>query len=163
MRKRQTSRRKRADRPVRVAGSITQSDWAPVTYATPPTEFLSTDAVEAIHDTALSILEEVGMKVVSGDARRRFKTAGFTVDDPTETVRFDRQGVEQAIASAPPSFPLHARNPDRNLIVGGNQAVFSVTGGPVYCMDLEKGRRRGSYAEMCDFLKLVQSLAQALR
>jgi len=158
VRKRQSNRRNRGERPVRVAGSITQSDWSPVTYVTPPTNFLSTDAVEAIHDTALTILEEIGMKVLSADARARYKAAGFTVDDTTEMVRFDRQGIEQAIATAPPSFPLHARNPERNLVIGGANAVFSVTGGPVYCMDLENGRRRGTYEEMCNFIRLVQSL-----
>ena len=98
------------------------------------------------------------MKVLSADARTRYKAAGFTVDDTTEMVRFDRQGIEQAIATAPPSFPLHARNPERNLVIGGANAVFSVTGGPVYCMDLENGRRRGTYEEMCNFIRLVQSL-----
>lgn len=158
MRKRQSSRRNRGERPVRVAGSITQSDWSPVTYATAPTAFLSTDAVEAIHETALTILEEVGMKVLSGEARELYKTAGFAVDDSTEMVRFDRQGLEQQISTAPERFALHARNAARDLTVGGNNAIFSVTGGPVYCMDLENGRRRGTYEEMCNFLRLVQSL-----
>ena len=36
--------------------------------------------------------------------------------------------------------------------------MFASVGGPAYVMDNDKGRRNGTYAEMCDFLRLVQSL-----
>ncbi len=31
-------------------------------------------------------------------------------------------------------------------------------GGPAYCNDLDRGRRRGTFEDVCDYLKLVQSL-----
>ena len=37
-----------------------------------PIEILSADQVEAIHDTALTILEEIGMKVLEPTARALF-------------------------------------------------------------------------------------------
>jgi len=62
------------------------------------------------------------------------------------------------IAQAPSSFTLQARNQEKNIKIGDGCAIFTSVGGPAYVMDSDKGRRTGSYAEMCDFLRLVQSL-----
>ena len=62
------------------------------------------------------------------------------------------------VKKAPSEFSLAARNPARNLRVGGKHAIFASVGGPAYCMDNSSGRRSGTYAEMCDFLRVVQSL-----
>ena len=45
-----------------------------------------------------------------------------------------------------------------NVKVGGADCIFSSVGGPAYVMDNDRGRRTGTYAEMCDYLKLIQSL-----
>ena len=80
------------------------------------------------------------------------------VDESTQMVRFDRSLVTEKIALAPAEFGLRARNPQHNLRIGGNNIVFSSVGGPAFCNDLDKGRRPGTYDEMCDFLRLIQSL-----
>ena len=51
-----------------------------------------------------------------------------------------------------------ARNPARDLVIGDGHGIFTSVGGPAYVMDLDRGRRNGSYDEMCDFIRLVQSL-----
>ena len=73
-------------------------------------------------------------------------------------VRLDRGLVEEKIKLAPDRFTLHARNPAQNLEVGGAFTFFSAVGGPAFVHDLEKGRHAGTHAELCDFIKLVQSL-----
>ena len=73
-------------------------------------------------------------------------------------VRFDRAMVMERIAKAPAEFTLRARNPAKNVKVGGPHCIFSSVGGPAYVMDNDRGRRAGTYAEMCDYLKLIQSL-----
>ena len=151
-------RRRRGPRPERVSGGIEQSPWAQVQYAYPAMALLSDDAIEAIHDTALNILEQIGIRVFAPKARAHYASAGFDVDHTEEHVKFDRDGVHNLIAKAPSSFTLHARNATRNLTVGDRHAFFTSVGGPAYCMDLDKGRRDGTYAEQCDFLKIVQSL-----
>jgi len=154
-----TARRRRcSSRGERTAGALSQRPWKQVRYRSRPIEILSDDEIEAIHRTALTILEEIGIKVLAAEARRAFASAGFDVDESSEQVRFDRAGLEGLVAQAPSSFVLHARNPARNLSIGPQQAVFASVGGPAYCMDLDKGRRDGTYDEMCDFLRVVQSL-----
>jgi trimethylamine--corrinoid protein Co-methyltransferase len=119
---------------------------------------LSIDQIHAIHGAALAILEEVGMRVLDPKARGRLAAAGCTVDEGAMQVRFDCAMVEELVARAPAKFSLASRNPERNLDLGGRNAIYSSVGGPAFCSDLDRGRRPGTYAEMCDYIKLVQSL-----
>ena len=61
-----------------------------------------------------------------------------------------------AVAKAPGRFTMHARNPARNLEVGGEWMMFSPVASPPNCSDLEGGRRPGNRADFRDFLKLGQ-------
>jgi trimethylamine--corrinoid protein Co-methyltransferase len=73
-------------------------------------------------------------------------------------VRFDRAMVAERVALAPREFTLHARNPAKNFRLGGRHLAFTSVGGPAYCNDLDRGRRRGRFEDACDYLRLVQSL-----
>jgi trimethylamine--corrinoid protein Co-methyltransferase len=83
---------------------------------------------------------------------------GADVDEETMMVRFDRAMVMEKIAQAPSSFELRARNPAHDLKFGASHHIFSSVGGPAFVSDLDRGRRPGTYAEMCDYIRLVQSL-----
>lgn len=149
---------RRGRTPRRREAGTAQLEWREVSNPYPPTEVLSRDQVEAIHLASLELLERVGLRVLHEGARRVLAGAGARVDHPTGMVRFDRGLVEERIARVPREFTLRARNPERTLRLGGDRIVFSSVGGPAYCHDLDRGRRRGTYAEVCDFLRLVQSL-----
>ncbi|MET0596774.1 MAG: trimethylamine methyltransferase family protein [Mesorhizobium sp.] len=153
-----SSARRRPGRAPRVAGSILQRPFRQLARPYAPIEILSADQIEAIHTTALVILEEIGMRVLQPEARRLYRQAGAKVDEAQLRIRFDRAMVMERIATAPAAFELRARNPERNVKVGGRHAIFSSVGGPAYVMDNDRGRRPGTYAEMCDYLKLIQSL-----
>ncbi|TNF87505.1 MAG: methyltransferase, partial [Gammaproteobacteria bacterium] len=150
--------RRRPARNARESGLITQLPWKQLRYRHPPFELLSSDAIESIHQAGLSILQETGMLILSTTAREYFRAAGFDTSPDSELVRFDSELIESLVQQAPSSFNLQARNPAKNLKIGDGHAVFTSVGGPAYVMDLERGRRTGSYAEMCDFIRLVQSL-----
>ena len=98
------------------------------------------------------------MRVLHRGARELLGSAGADVDHDNEMVRLDRELVMERIATAPGEFTLHARNPARNIKVGGKHLIFTSVGGPAYCNDLDLGRRRGNFEEACDYLRLVQSL-----
>ncbi|MEZ5923434.1 MAG: trimethylamine methyltransferase family protein [Hyphomicrobiaceae bacterium] len=154
-----TSRRgARANRAPRKVGGLAQRSWKLFELPYRPIEVLSADQVMAIHEAALDILETTGMKVLEPRARALYRQAGATVDETILRVRFDRRMILDEVAKAPSSFTLEARNPDRNLRLGGRSCVFSSVGGPAYVSDNATGRRTGTYAEMCDYLKLIQSL-----
>jgi trimethylamine--corrinoid protein Co-methyltransferase len=151
------SPRRRPGRAPREAGSIQQRHWKQLARAYPPIEPLSRDEVQAIHEAGLTILEEIGMRVLEPQARRLYRMAGADVDEAEMRVRFDRAMVMERIATVPSSFELRARDPKKNVKVGGQFCILSSVGGPAYVMDNDRGRRPGTYAEMCDYLKLVQS------
>jgi len=152
------TRRAVRTRDQRRGAGVPQLAWRQVSNPYHPVEVLSADQVEAIHHASLRLLETIGMKVLQGEARRILEGAGASVDHSTEMVRFDRGMVQELVAKVPRRFTLRARNPERNLTLGDNKIVFSSVGGPAYCHDLDRGRRRGTYAEVCDYLRIIQRL-----
>ena len=147
---------RRGRRKKRTANQIRQLPWRDVTNPYAPSEVLGADQVETIIDTALGVLATQGMRFLEPSSRDLLKKAGASVDG--EIVRFDPGLVRDSVAQAPAEFGLRARNPDHDLTIGGAHTVFTSVGGPAFCSDLDNGRRPGNYAEMCDYLKLVQSL-----
>jgi trimethylamine--corrinoid protein Co-methyltransferase len=148
---------RRAHRPRRT-GALPQVPWQLVRNPYPPLEVLSADQVEAIVEAALTILETKGFRFLDGEARQRLRRGGADVNESENMVRFDRALVLESLARAPARFALRARNPARNLVIGGDHVVFSSVGGPAFVSDLDKGRRPGRYAELCDFFRVIQGL-----
>jgi len=148
--------RRRGTHARRAVGTLNQPPFRQVPRRYTPIEVLSADHVEAIHRTALTVLAETGMKVLSAPARMLFADAGAVVRG--DMVHFDPAMVMERLATVPPQFTLEARNPAYNLVIGGLNMIYASVGGPAYVMDNDKGRRDGTYAEMCDYLRLVQSL-----
>ena len=120
---------------------------------------LSDDQVGHLHATALSLLQESGLKVLLPEARRRFADAGAQVDESTQMVRFDSAMVEAAVATAPSSFEIIARNPGQAMFVGDHHMALLPVGGPPYVSDLQGGRRPGTLADFETFVKLAQRTA----
>ena len=150
------SRRNRRKKPKK--SSIAQLPWQEVVTKFSPLRVISQDEIESIHHASLDVLENVGMKVLHGDARKVFKKAGLDVDESTQMVYFDRDLVSKKIMEPPKEFTLRARNPKRDIKLGGNHIVFSAVGGPAFCSDLDRGRRRGSFEDLQNYMKLIQSL-----
>ena len=146
----------RRTRTGRVVGSIPQRPYGQVPRSYAPIEVLSADQVAAIHQAALTVLAVTGMKVLAPQARALYAGAGARVVE--ETVFLDPALVAELLVTVPARFTLTARNPAKSLRFGGNDCVFTSVGGPAYVMDLDRGRRDGTFVEMCDYLKVIQSL-----
>ena len=97
--------RRRSGRKTRISGSITQAPWKQLRYHNPPFALLGEDAIESIHQAALSILQETGMIILAENARELYAAAGFDVSADSDRVRFDAQLIEALVAQAPSSFP----------------------------------------------------------
>ncbi len=146
----------RRPRPTRSIGQVHQPPFAQVPRLYPPIEVLSQDQIEAIHLAALTVLRDTGMRVLDPTARQLYAQAGAQITE--DRVRFDPAMITERLLTIPKTFTLTARNPAKNLHFGGNHCVFASVGGPAYVMDAEKGRRDGTFAEMQDYLRLIQSL-----
>jgi trimethylamine--corrinoid protein Co-methyltransferase len=110
-----------------------------------------------LHDAALVILETQGMKVLSPDARTRYRDAGAQVDEATQMVRLDRALVAASLATAPHDITLHSVDPQRHVPLASPHVAFAVTSGPPNIMDTEHGRRSGTFEDFCNLMKLCQS------
>lgn len=141
-----------------VSNGPRQLSFAKVVNHYPPIALLSADEVESIHHASLRLLAEIGMEVMHDESRAWLKAAGASVDEGSQRVRFDPAMIEEKIKTVPSSFTLQARNPEKNLQVGDGSLIFAATGGPAFVHDLERGRRAGNYQDMCDYIKVVQSL-----
>ncbi|NEY90473.1 trimethylamine methyltransferase family protein [Tabrizicola oligotrophica] len=146
----------RQRRPARSAHAIPQRPFGQVPRGYEPIRVLSDDQVEAIHNAALRVLAEQGMRVLNGRALALYRSAGARVEG--NMVFLDPAMVQERLATLPARFTIAARNRGKDLRFGGNDMVFSSVGGPAYVMDLDRGRRDGTLADMQDFLRLCQSL-----
>lgn len=148
----------RRERRLAAGSSVRQLPFANVANRYPPIQVMSADEIEAIHLASLALLRDTGMEIMHDESRRILKSAGADVDEATQRVRFDPAMIEEKIRTAPSGFTLQARNPAKNLRVGDGSLIFAATGGPAFVSDLDRGRRAGNYADMCDYIRLVQSL-----
>ena len=62
------------------------------------------------------------------------------------------------MAKAPAQFTLHARNPARNVGIGGDEITFCAVASAPNCSDLAGGRRPGSQNDFRNFMRLIQTL-----
>ena len=123
-----------------------------------PVKAISDDQVEAIHQASLTVLREIGMDFLLPEARAILKAAGADVDPNSERVRFDPALIEAQIGKAPASFTLHARNPARNVEIGGRSIAYCSVASAPNAADRDGGRRPGRHEDYRNFIKLGQSL-----
>lgn len=116
----------------------------------------SEDRLAAIHDAALRVLEELGIKVLHAEARRIFRSAGAAVDEDSLMVRLDRGLVAQCLASAPGVFDVKGAAPERDVTLGGDHIAFAAVGGPPHITDIDQGKRDGSLEDHRNMIRLSQ-------
>jgi len=121
----------------------------------PPVEMLSEEEVERLHEASMRILEEIGIDFLDDEALDIWEAAGARVDHSSRHVWMDRDLVLEAVAKAPAEFTLRARNPERDVRIGGNHIVFAPCGGTAFVSDFDKGRRPGTLAAYQNIVRLV--------
>src|SRR5271167_2682966 len=122
-----------------------------------PVDLVSRDELESVHQAALEVLKEIGIDFLHDEARAMLKSAGADVDPGSERVRFDPQLVEAQIGKAPRTFTLHARNRERNLVIGGRHTAFGSVASAPNSFDRAGGRRPGNKRDYQNFLRLGQT------
>ena len=122
-----------------------------------PIEALDPEALDLIHDGSMRILEEIGLEVLNEDALALYEQDGARVDWDLQRVYIDRQKLLPRLATVPTEFTMHARNPDRNRLVGRNAINFTTVASAPNSSDLEGGRRTGNFEDYCNFMRLAQS------
>ena len=119
----------------------------------PNFEILNDEALEIIEWNAETVLEEVGVNFLENPgALDLWRAAGADVRG--ERVHIPRGLARKLCATAPRTFTQHARNPERNVEIGGRNLVLAPVYGPPFVRDLEGGRRYATIEDFRNFVKL---------
>ena len=76
-----------------------------------PLKVFSEDQVASIHEAALTVLQNQGMRVLLPEAREVYRRGGASVDESNLVVRFDRALVAESLAKAPREITMYAKDP----------------------------------------------------
>lgn len=114
---------------------------------------LTDEQLQTIHMNTMKILEDVGVEFSYDPAIEVFKKHGQKIDG--HRVYFQRDFIEEKIEEAPSEFTLHARNPEHNLLCGGNNTIFMPGYGAPFIHDVNGEKRSATMEDYDRFVKLA--------
>ncbi|MBY8975503.1 trimethylamine methyltransferase family protein [Rhodobacteraceae bacterium NNCM2] len=118
---------------------------------------LSEADMNAIYQTALRLLAELGMGEVPPGLADRATAAGARMRDGR--LLFPPALIEDIIDGAAKSFVFHGRDPAHDIEIGGERVHFGTGGAAVQVLDLETGHYRPStLRDLYDFTRLIDRL-----
>ena len=112
-------------------------------------------SLDTIHAHSLELLRDTGIRFPSEKALALFKKHGFKLDGLM--VRFKEQDIHKALETVPAAFTIEARNPSRNIRVGGSNYVMAPGYGPPFIIEPSGAKRNATLADVETFCKLVQT------
>ncbi|MEX2201416.1 MAG: trimethylamine methyltransferase family protein, partial [Dongiaceae bacterium] len=148
-----TARRggREARRAARAEAPLVQHRY--ITREIPLYELLDAAGLETIHEQSMTILEEIGLDFRDEPALELWRKAGADIDG--ERVRIPRELLMEKLSTVPPEYTQHARNPERNVVIGGRNTVFAPTYGSPFVRGFENERRYGTLEDLQNFVKLT--------
>lgn len=123
----------------------------------PVVEPMDAEQVERIHEASLDILEEVGVVFRDPIALDDWRRVGADVR-ADDRVHLDRGLVMDLIRTIPPDIEYVARNPEKNVRLGGPNSIFVPMTGAPYMRDLDDVRRGPTIADLGTFHKLAHMM-----
>jgi len=118
-------------------------------------EYFSPKDLQQIHEGILRVLETVGIDFYYEPAVDLLAKAGCKTDG--RRVFFPPKLVEEQIAKAPPQFTLYARDPAKNVTIGGDNIVYIPCYGAPVAHNLDEGRRDSTLNDYINFVKLTHA------
>lgn len=126
-----------------------------ITRNIPNLEILDEESLQIIEANAEIVLEEIGVNFVDNPAAlQRWRDVGADVQG--ERVRLPKGLARELCKTAPAMFTQHARNPERNVDIGGKNLVLAPVYGPPFVRDADGGRRYATIADFRNFVRLGQ-------
>ena len=145
----------RRTKSARGGGTIPQLPWTRIVNPHAPLELANEEQIEAIHDTSMRVLSELGIRVMGARVMDLFEAAGAIVDRSEKVIRIDESLVAEALKTVPSSFTLTSRNPAKRLTIGGPSLAFGLVAGPPNVHDRVNGRRPGNLGDYQNFIRLA--------
>jgi trimethylamine--corrinoid protein Co-methyltransferase len=130
----------------------------PIVNKLPWMQPLNEEGVEAIHRASMKLLKDIGILIVDyPKTAALFKQHGAIVEERSsgQLIKIDEDLLIHFVRQAPSTFTQLARNPAKNIPIGGNRTIFAPVYGPPFVIDLDRGRRQGTIADFQNFSKLA--------
>ncbi len=118
----------------------------------------------------LSLLDEESLSLIEKNADRILAEIGMDFRDDPETLEYFRNAgckiVNQRVRfepgfcrhiileNAPRKFVQHARNPEKSVVIGGDNSLFCPSFGPAFVHDMDQGRRYATYQDFENLTRL---------
>jgi trimethylamine--corrinoid protein Co-methyltransferase len=123
---------------------------------------LTEDDKQKIHTESIRILEEVGAKFLSRKALKILKDNGAKVDTGSQIARIQEEMVQEALKTAPKSFVLGSRIPEKDFQLPSSYSGYVLDNGGIFTRDFKTGeRRRCNYQDHIDFLRVFDEMKLA--
>jgi trimethylamine--corrinoid protein Co-methyltransferase len=119
-------------------------------------DILSPRDIALIHATSMKLLVNVGVVFPLDDALAVFRQHGAKVDG--HKVYLTERSVTDALGTVPRHFTLHARNPQKDVTVGGSEPIFAPGYGAPFLVDVETGKRTPTLQDYDNLAKLAHAL-----
>ena len=122
--------------------------------------FLSKEDEELVHEQSLKCLNDIGVLIRSPSVLEMLEGGGAAVDHKTGIARIPEGMVMEALARAPRSIRLCARNPKHDMpIPVSSHPYIGTTGLGIYVRDMDTGEKRPSTRkDISDMLRLADAL-----
>ncbi|MFZ1479179.1 MAG: trimethylamine methyltransferase family protein [Paracoccaceae bacterium] len=135
--------------------TLRHTDYTNLTHPFAPQAVFSEDGIATLHEAALGVLEDLGLKILLPEARQILGAAGAQVDG--DMVFIGRDIVAEALRTAPRSWRLRAANPARERDYAPGQALFGAGSGCPNASDRLRGRRPGSLESYLETITLQRA------
>jgi len=123
-------------------------------------EVLEKDEIELIHGESLNLLESIGIKVESEEARDLLNENGAIVDNSNHFVKFPEELISEQLKLVPKKFSLWGSDGSFNFEVNTTTTQFATIGTPVKIYDpsSKKGVRKTLLADTIEQIKIIDGL-----
>ena len=111
--------------------------------------------LNSIHRYSLELLDDTGIRFPSEKALKIFRSHGFRTDG--EMVFFKEKDIQTTLETIPDVFTIKARNPEKDIRIGGDGYVMAPGYGPPFIIEPSGEMRNAVLDDVHKFCKLVQT------
>jgi trimethylamine---corrinoid protein Co-methyltransferase len=115
----------------------------------------TTEILELIHNASLELLQSPGIRLYDKKILEKLKKRGVRVDN--DIAMFSEKQVTQSLSSTPCSFTLNAINPDKSLVIGGNNRCMAGSFGPPLIVTSDHQKRLATFEDYIRVTRLVHA------
>jgi trimethylamine--corrinoid protein Co-methyltransferase len=111
--------------------------------------------LESIHRYSLELLSDTGILFPNEKALGIFREHSFRTDG--KMVFFTEEDIETALNTVPSAFTIKARNPAKDIQIGGDSYMMAPGYGPPFIIEPSGEKRNALLGDVHKFCKLVQT------